>query len=339
MSKLNILITRKLLEKDKDYINSGLKKKIKTEYELIEPDEWTDKSLLDKAEEADIFLGPNVTSEMLRISKRLKLIQIPWAGVENINVEVFRGLNIPICNSHSNSKAVAEFGLSLVLDCMKKITYHDMLLRKSDWNRNDNPICIESRMIKEETICILGYGEIGEKLSKMLTALNFNVIGVGNRIYNTFLEGKEKSLSDAYAPDKWLDAISNATVVICSLPLTEKTKGMINETTLRKFNKNTILINLSRAEIIDEHSIYNALIENKIEFFASDVWWKSPSRGESKSKISDYPIHELSKVVLSPHRAGFVLNELPHLDDVIDNIIRISKQEEPMNQINVNKLY
>ena len=64
-------------------------------------------------------------------------MQIPWTGVDNLNFELLKKYNVTVCNSHSNSLAVAEHAIALMFDAAKKISYHDRLLRIGEWNREN----------------------------------------------------------------------------------------------------------------------------------------------------------------------------------------------------------
>ena len=103
---------------------------------------------------------------------------------------------------------------------------------------------------------------------------------------------------------------------------------------------NSFLVLLSRAGVVDEDAVYDGLILGKLAGYGSDVWWRAPKRGESESFVSDkHRFEELDNVVLSPHRAGFSENSLPHLDDVIVNLARLIKGEELLNIVKTDRGY
>lgn len=334
MRNCRILLTRSLLETDKSYIEEGLYHKVGNRFEIFEPDSFDEEGILKKISFADVLLGPFVTEKLIKKANNVKLIQVPWSGMDTFNFKVLENCNIPVCNSHSNSQAVAEFGIGLTLDLLKKISFHDRKMRSGSWNREQNPLNLKSSMISNQRVCVLGYGQIGRKIGKILNAFGAKIIAVANHKINY------EEVTDFYLASDWTKAIVNADVIIITLPLTHETKGLINRDTLKVFKKGSKVVNISRAGIIDEDSMYEALLNGDITGFASDVWWNSPKRGESNSYVSTHNKFEsLEHVILSPHRAGFIEHNLPHLDDAIENIAKLINEEPLINVVNINKEY
>ena len=155
-----ILITRHMLDQDKEYISDGLKSTVGDCF-LLEPNTFDEDTLVREIVDTDVVLGSYVTPKMLEAAKQLKLIQVPWTGMDTFDFSATRGFDIPICNSHSNADAVAELGVSLTLDLIKKVSYHDRKMRVGNWNRRQQPLNLKSGMVKGSVICMLGCGNIG----------------------------------------------------------------------------------------------------------------------------------------------------------------------------------
>jgi D-3-phosphoglycerate dehydrogenase len=88
------------------------------------------------------------------------------------------------------------------------------------------------------------------------------------------------------------EVIKRSDIISIHAPLTNETRGMVNEAFISKMKKNAILINTSRGEIIDEKALFNALKEKRIAGAALDVFSKEPYTGE---------LATLENVVLTPH--------------------------------------
>lgn len=330
MPKYKILMTRSLLQDDQEYITRNLKKKVGECFELIAPQNYTEDEICHEAENTDILLGPYVSKKILASAPKLKLIQVPWTGMDTFDFGVMDGITIPVCNSHSNADAVAELGVALIMDLLKKISYHDRKMRLGSWNRDKKPLNLSSKMISNETFCILGYGKIGRKLGVLLSAFGAKIISVSRKGY------KYSEVAEAYSTDEILTAVNRATVVVNALPLTNNTRSLINTEFLENMSKGSFLVNISRAAVIDEDAVYEALIGGHLAGFASDLWWNTPKRGESYSWPSTHnKFEKLEQVVMSPHRAGFIENALPHLDDAVENIARLINGEELINIVSV----
>ena len=136
-----------------------------------------------------------------------------------------------------------------------------------------------------------------------------------------------------YPQAEMTDAAREADIVICALPLTPDTRGRINAGFLSAMKPGVLLVNVSRAAVIDENALYEALIHGQVGGFAADVWWSAPKRGESESWPSaSHAFQNFENVVLSPHRAGFVEGSLPHLDGAVENIAALI-QDRPLKYL------
>lgn len=334
MEKIKIVLTRSMLPGDIQYIKDGLDKEIAGGYDFVVPADFSEEGIIRDAEDADILLGPFVTKSIIENAEKLRLVQVPWTGMDTFNFEAMKGAQVPVCNTHSNATAVAELGASLTLDLIKKVSYHDRKMRNGSWNRDQLPLDLKSKMLCDMTVCILGCGNIGYAMAKLFAAFGSDVIGVSGR------RKPDGVLKKVYKNDEMSDACAEADIVISSLPLTPETKGLINKELIEKMKDGAFVVNVSRAGIVDEDAIYAALKSGKISGFAADVWWSAPKRGESQSYPSEkHEFHKLDNVVMSPHRAGFVEGSLPHLDGAISNIICLKNGAPLNNLVDVKKHY
>jgi D-3-phosphoglycerate dehydrogenase len=229
---MKILLTRSLLDVDRKYITDGLSFRIGDQFQILAPETYDDEGLCKLIPDADVLLGPFVTENMLAKAERLKLIQIPWTGLDTFNfgalINSSVGDRIALCNTHSNAAAVAELGVGLILDLLKKISYHDRKMRQGNWNRGQQPLDLKSAMLADQTVCILGYGSIGRRMGKMLSAFGTKVIAVSNKSHDY------PEVNKLYGSSRWIEAVEHADICVCALPLTPQTKGQINAETIGK---------------------------------------------------------------------------------------------------------
>lgn len=329
---MKIVLTRSMVQGDIQYLKDGLDKKIKGEYEFVVPSEFTEDGICEVCYDADILLGPFVTKKIIETAKNLKLIQVPWTGMDTFDFSCVKNADFPVCNTHSNADSVAELGVALLLDLLKKVSYHDRKMRAGNWNRDQQPLNLKSKMLSKQTVCIFGYGNIGSKIARLLSVFGAEIIAV-----DEFAE-KDSVLSCIYDSSEINKAVKKADVMFCTLPLTEKTRHLFNDELFSEMKDGAILVNMSRADIVNEDAVWSALNDGKLGGFASDVWWNPPKRGETESYPSEKnPFWKLDNVLMSPHRAGFVEGCLPHLDGAIDNIIALAKNEKLSGIVDVNK--
>lgn len=329
---MKIVLTRSMVPGDIQYIKDGLDKEIEGPYEFVVPAEFTEDGICEVVEGADVLLGPYVTKKIVETAGTLKLIQVPWTGMDTFDFSSVQGITVPICNTHSNADSVAEIGVAIVLDLLKKVSYHDRKMRAGNWNRDQKPLNLKSKMLNKQTVCVLGFGNIGSRIGKLIAAFGAKVIAV---------DGHAKAgeiASEVYKNEDIKEAVSKADVVICTLPLTDSTRGFINDEMFTVMKDGVVFVNMSRAAVVDEDAAWNSLQSGKIGAFGSDVWWNAPKRGESQSYPSaKHEFWTLDNVVMSPHRAGFIEDSLPHLDGAIENIIALAKGQKLTGIVDTSK--
>jgi phosphoglycerate dehydrogenase-like enzyme len=316
-----------------------MKNELGSSCNFIDTEDYTEAGLLNAAKDADIFLGSFVTENLIKTAKDLKLIQIPWTGVENLNYEVLSRFNIPVCNSHSNSRCVGEYAFSMLMSLIKKIPYHDRLMRGGNWNRPQKNVVPEydnfSDTLHGKTVAFLGYGEIARKIVEYLKPFNCKILAIAN--YDNHKKFEELEFKGT--PDDLEYVLSEADIVFVTLPYTESTRNLIDSDRIDKMKSTSYIVNIARGAIVNEMALYNALKEKRIAGAAIDVWYKNAGEGLNELPSDNFPFHELSNIVISPHRAGFSMEKLPHLDDAIENIKRLSAGIELINKINISKKY
>jgi phosphoglycerate dehydrogenase-like enzyme len=330
---MKIVLTRGMSDGDIEYIKNGLDLAVKGQYEIIVPSEYSEDGICSVCDDADILLGPFVTKKIIGTAKKLKLIQVPWTGMDTFDFTVAQDCTIPICNTHSNADSVAEMTLAIILDLLKKLSFHDRKMRTGSWNRDQEPLDLKSKMLGQQTVCIIGYGNIGARVAKLTKAFGAKIIAAGGHT-------DDEIVSEAYGRNDIKKAIARADVVVCTIPLTNETRGLINADLISTLKDGAILVNVSRGAVLDEDAVWNALESGKLGAFGSDVWWNAPKRGESQSyPSSKHEFWKKENVLLSPHRAGFVEDSLPHLDGAIANIIALIKGEALSGIVDVKKGY
>jgi len=323
--------------------------RIREEYSgKVKPNE--DPEIIKEAITADILMGPYVTEEILSKAStngNLKLIFIPWTGVDRLDFELMRKYNFPVANSHGNARTIAEFALALLLTAAKNIIHHDKLLRDGDWTSRFKKM--PSINITGKTVGLLGYGAIGTECAKLLLGFDVKLIACRRNPDKT-TDQQKKLTEKVYPLTKLQTFLEESDIVINSLPLTDDTKGMLGKEELAHVKMGSIIINVGRGHTMNEEAFYEAVKSGRIFAAGIDPQWNYPKQTsfprksdeeEEKTFPSEYPIHEFDNVVLSPHRAGHLIAgyERSHWQDVLENILKIYNNEKPMNLIDLEKGY
>lgn len=255
------------------------------------------------------------TSKVIENNQHLKLISFMGTGYQKyIDVETAKKYNIPVSYTPSaNAKAVAEYTVALILDAVKKITYSNNEVRNKEWNK------IKNFNLEGKTLGIIGMGAIGTHIAKILCD------GFGMKLIYNSRESKP-NIDSKYNTDmvSLNEVFKNADVISINATYTEDNINMISKEQLDLANKNTILVNTARQELINKDDLYNAIINNKIGFVAMDGFYKEPITKETEEKYLDLPNN---KFLITPHNAynsSDAVKEMERmliesLDDIVNN--------------------
>ncbi|HSR18429.1 MAG TPA: NAD(P)-dependent oxidoreductase, partial [Ignavibacteriaceae bacterium] len=197
------------------------------------------------------------------------------SGVNNINIPAANQKGIYVANCPGmNSIAVAELAIGLMISLDRRIPDNVIDFRNSKWNKGEYS---KSEGLFGKNLGIIGVGNIGKEVAKRALAFGMNVYGKDiSRIEGVMI--KDFSEMDQVLP--------LCDIVTIHLPSTPQTKGLFNKEMFKWMKPNSLLINTSRADIIDEDALLEAIKEKNIRA-AVDVFKGEPEQksGEVKSKL------------------------------------------------------
>jgi phosphoglycerate dehydrogenase-like enzyme len=245
----------------------------------------------------------------LAAAPALRLIQKIGVGVNTIDLAAARARGIAVCNMPgTNSAAVAEHALGLMLAVLRRITTFDALTRAGQgWSRAPS---LEDRLgeLGGRTVGLVGYGAGARALAPALTAL-------GARLLYTARSPK----ADALGAFRELDALlAEADVVSLHLPLTDETRGLIDRERLSRMRPGAVLINTARGGLVDEPALLDALASGRLAGAGLDVFAEEPVDPA-------HPLLARDDVVLTPHVAWLTQETLERsLDVAVENCRRLA---------------
>jgi D-3-phosphoglycerate dehydrogenase len=220
------------------------------------------------------------------------------AGMENIDLEFAASKNIHcLCVPEGNKDAVGEHALGMLLMLLNNLKKADAEVRKGIWLRAEN----RGYEIKDKTIGIIGYGNMGAAFAKKLSGFECKILaydkyktGYGNEFVT------EANLEQLYA---------QCDIVSIHLPLTGETRYFVNAEFISRFKKEIYLVNTARGACLDTEALVQALQSGKVKGACLDVLEYESSSFESVNK-DELPaamryLVASDKVILSPHIAGW----------------------------------
>ena len=253
--------------------------------------------------DTDILVGGGVTAEQLARSPGLAAVIVPFAGIPFGTQELLRRHpQLALYNLHFNDQSTGEMALALMMAAAKHVPQLDRRLRSGDWRWDDAAHPTDT--FRGRTALILGYGAIGRRVAPVCQALGMDVIGVRRHEPPAPQEGGVRVYSTAHLPA----LLPRADVLICLLPHTRETEGLLGATELALLPPHCTLVNVGRGPVIDEEALYTALAARRIRAAGLDVWWQYPHDDAARGHTypSRLPFHELDNVVMTPHRGGWL---------------------------------
>jgi D-3-phosphoglycerate dehydrogenase len=214
----------------------------------------------------------------LQVAKNLIGIARAGAGTNNININECSKHGVVVFNTPgANANAVKEMVIcSLILSKRDLVSGNknlDMLVTE---NKSDLEISAEiegmkkiyqGEEVKGKTLGVIGLGAIGSMVAEqsMSFGMKVNAFDPGLTV-DTAL----RLPSSLKRFDSMEEVLQNSDFVSLHLPLTEKTKGLVNESKLKLMKKNSVLINFSRGGIVDENSVIKFLDNQHLHKYVTD---------------------------------------------------------------------
>jgi len=208
------------------------------------------------------------------IPSTLKAVGRAGTGVNNIPVEKLTDLAVPVFNAPgANANAVKELVIAAILICARNILQARTYIEKIDESKDfDKEIEFGKKQyvgyeLPGKTIGIIGLGSIGVRVANTCLNLGMNVVGFDplmtvQSAWN-LQPGIEKS-------DHLEKLLKQSDIISIHIPLTDNTKDFINTEELSAMKNDSILINLSRAEIVNNNAIQTALNKKNIKTYVTD---------------------------------------------------------------------
>jgi len=281
--------------------------------------------------DVDVVVSLAFTPAMGKAARRLRLVQVPGAGLDRIDRSAIPD-GVPLANAYGHETGIAEYVLGAMLALQRSLGALDAALRRGEWlsqwavGTPAPPLWSE---LAGKTLGILGYGRIGRRVARL--ALAFDMIVRATRQHPG--DGDAGELASLDGPDALDGVLRSVDYLAVTLPLTPATRALLGSRELALMKPTAILVNVARAEIFDEHALYDALARRAIGGAALDVWYRYPT-GPGPTRPSNQPFHELPNVLMTPHVAGWTEGMLDARARLIaENIGRVARGEAPVNLV------
>jgi D-2-hydroxyacid dehydrogenase (NADP+) len=287
-------------------------------------------SLSGIASDAQIYFGNRITRELIQKLPKLEWVHFGSIGVDRAMCPEVTDRSIKISNSRGTMEDyVATHALSMILGFTRGLHHSFHIKREGQLNRSAFDSYFDHcGSLEGKNILIVGFGEIGVRLGRMVQSLGMNLsivkrkaTGINLRNENTFkLEDLKK-------------AVKGKDFVINLLPEIGSTRKLYNQDIFSTMEKHSFFINLGRGGTVDEADLALALQKTEIAGAGLDVFENEPLHNDSK-------LLELENVILTPHVAGLGNNYWEKaLPIFIENLINFIQGKPLKNMVDMSRGY
>jgi phosphoglycerate dehydrogenase-like enzyme len=298
------------------------------DFEVVAGHELSDEEVKKSFMEADVVLGDysfkqKITADIVSDARKLKLIQQPSVGYQHIDVQACTARGIRVANTGgANAISVAEHTITWGLCLLKNILYAHKNTKQGKWEQ----MGVKPAELKAKVWGLIGFGRIGQAVAGRLKPFELSrILYFDTHRYDRTLE---QAFGVEYCDMKTVLSLSD--IISLHAPFTETTRNMIDEAAINTMKKGVYLINVARAELVDEKALADALMKGNIAGAGIDVFSEEPVKKENPLLCVDS-----DKVLLSPHVAGVTDEAAGRIINMAaENIARVLKGDAPESLVN-----
>lgn len=293
----------------------------------------SDEEILAQVPDADFIMADAispVSAQLIEAMPSLKLVHSEGVAFNAIDCDAAAKRGIPVCNNRGvNAVGVAEQTVLLMLSAQKHLVEGDAAVRSGRQIQMKERLMVSGiDELAGSTVGLVGFGAIAREVARRLRAFDATVV------YNKrhcLSEEEEQRLGVTYAPlDKLL---AQSDFVSIHVPVTDETRGMVNDDFFAQMKPGSYLVNTARGEIVDNQACIRALESGKLAGAAFDT--VAPEPVTVDNPLVTLPPDLASKVVFSPHIGGVTTNMFRRAHRAVwENIARVAAGEAPVNRVN-----
>ena len=272
----------------------------------------------DRPEEIECVLVWGHPKGSLKKFKNLKLIFSMGAGVDHILNDDTIPKNIPISRIVDPQMAFSMTNYILMAVLNYQRCWYDFqdAQKKNHWAQFE----FDEKDLK---IGVYGIGHLGMDAANALHRLGFEVFGYSN--------SSKETIFPSFYGNQLKEFLKKINVLICTVPLTPKTRGLLSAKLFNDLAFPTYLINVSRGAVQVEDDIIRAIEEGKLTGAFLDVFEKEPLPNNS-------PLWQNPKIKVTPHIASLTYAE-ESIRQALENFQRIKNGKEPHNEVSRGNMY
>ena len=283
-----------------------------------DPDE-----IVDFIGEAEIFvthLAP-LSGAMLARLPKLNFVVVSRGGPVNIDMAATRERGMTVVNTPGrNASAVAEFTIGAILTETRQIRAGHEALRAGIWRGDLYRADITGRELNEMTIGVIGYGNIGTKVVKLLRAFDAKIL-----VHDPYVQLSADDRSAGVEHVALDDLLTRVDIVTMHPRVTDETRSMMNAVSFAKMKPGALFVNTARGPLVDYDALLESLESGHLGAAMLETFAIEPVP-------ADWPLLQLPNVTVTPHIAGASVRTVTHAaGQAAEEVRRYLTGQPPLN--------
>lgn len=255
----------------------------------------------------------------------VRLLQSTNAGVEKLLAGIPEGVIITNATG-AFGEVISEYIIGGILALCRDLFQYREQQRRHIWRDIPHGLLLCGR-----NALILGCGDIGASTAEKLRAFGMNVTGIRRSPAPT------RGFDRVFGMDMLDELLPEADLLICCLPHTPGTAGLLSESRIALMKRGAVLVNVGRGSLLDEAALVNALKSGRLSGAVLDVFAQEPLPESS-------PLWDMENVLITPHVSGPSFGHFPEVERRIagicaDNISRFLAGKPLVNVVDRSRGY
>ena len=248
-----------------------------------------------------------ISKKVIDSAERLLSVGAFCIGTNQINLKHCSKNGIAVFNApYSNTRSVVEIVIAQIINLLRSIVKKSNEMHDGKWSKDS----INSHEIRNKTIGIIGYGNIGSQLSVLCESLGMNVL---------YFDRLDKlSIGNAKKVSSLHELLKESDIVSLHIDGSEENSNFISDKEFEMMKKDSILINYSRGNVVDINALKKYLVNNKLLGAAIDVFPKEPLNNSEKFQSE---LRGIKNLILSPHIGGSTKEAQKNIGNYVPNKI------------------
>lgn len=245
------------------------------------------------------------------VNGKLRVISKYGVGLDKIDLEAAEWLGMPVYNTPGvNHITVAEHTIAMILTYLKNIHKEYNYTKEGEWIR------LIGNEVYGKRVGIVGLGKIGKEVVKRIKSFGVELFAFDIQYSKEFVQEHNINWTNSIT-----ELFQNSDIISLHMPLNDETRHIINKEVLSAFSSPKILVNTSRALLVQQDILIENLKNGKIEAYLTDVMDEEPMPEE-------HPLRFLNNVLITPHIGSRTYQSVERQGIMaVNNLLKILKNQ------------